>query len=122
MSLLPTDLASFAWGALIGGVAAFATGFLKKAGEYSFGYFTNKISPKEPEPIQVAGSFVPTQFAPSDCAWINEVKLYEYEEKGYTYYPHPKNKARCFRITSDGMKPLKEFLLVQQGAKELTSA
>ena len=122
MSLLPTDLPSFAWGALLGGVAAFATGFLKKAGEHAFGYLANRINPKPPEPFQVDGRFVPTRFAPSDCAWVNEVKLYEYEEKGYTYYPHSKNNARCYRMTSDGMKPLKEFLLVQPGAKEVASA
>jgi hypothetical protein len=122
MSILPTDLPSFAWGALLGVAAAFATGFFKKAGEHAFAYIANKIHPKAPEPVQVDGRFVPTRFAASECAWINEVKLYEYEEKGYTYYPHPKSDAPCFRMSSDGMRPLKEFLLVQPGARELTNA
>lgn len=122
MPLLPTDLASFAWGAALGGVAAFGTGFLKKAGEHFFGYVANRVNPKPPEPIQVDGRFVPARFNPSECAWVNEVKLYDYEEKGYTYYPHPKGNAPCYRITSDGMRPLKEFLLVKPGAKEATGA
>lgn len=122
MSLLPTDLPSFVWGAVLAGIAAFATGFLKHAGERAFGYIANKLNPKPPEPTQVDGHFVPTRFVPSECAWVNEVKLYEYEAKGYTYYPHPKSRARCFRITSDGMRPLKEFLLVQPGAKEVAGA
>jgi hypothetical protein len=122
MSFLPTDLPSFAWGALIGAVAAFGTGFLKKAGEHVFTLVAGKVNPKPPEPEQVDGRFVPTRFAPGVCAWVREVQLYEYEEKGYTYYPHPKNEARCFRITSDGMKPVKEFLLVQPGSARVAGA
>jgi hypothetical protein len=122
MSLLPTDLPSFAWGALIGAVAAFGTGFLKKFGEHAFTFFVGKINPKPPEPEQVDGLFVPTRFAPGVCAWVREVKLYEYEVKGFTYYLHPTNEARCFRITSDGMNPVKEFLLVQPGSARVPGA
>ena len=122
MPLLPTDLPSFVWGLLIGGAAAFLTGFLKKAGEHAFTLVASKIHPKPPEPEQVDGKFYPTIFAPSDCAWVNEVKLYEYEAKGYTYYPHPKNNARCFRITSDGTRRLKEFLLVKPEAQRVPHA
>ena len=122
MSFLPTDLPSFAWGALIGAVAAFGTGFLKKAGEHAFTLIAGKMNPKPPEPEQVDGRFIPTSFAPGVCAWVREVQLYEYEETGYTYYPHPKNEARCFRITSDGMKPVKEFLLVQPGSVRVAGA
>ena len=117
MAFLPTDLPSFAWGALIGVIAAFWTGFLQKAGEHAFTYFKNKINPKPPEPERVDGRFVPVAFSPSECAWVNEVKLYDYEQKGYSYYPHPKNNARCFRITSDSSRSIKEFLQVQPGAK-----
>lgn len=122
MVFLPTDLTSFIWGTLIGAVAAFGTGFLQKAGEHAFIYFKNKINPKPPEPEQVDGHFVPVTFLPGECAWVNEGKLYDYEQKGYSYYPHPKNNARCFRMTSDGRHHIKEFLLVQPGAKEVVSA
>ena len=96
MSLLPIDLPSFAWGALIGAVAAFGTGFLKKAGEHMFAFVTGKINPKPSEPEQVNGRFVPTRFEPGVCTWVREAQLYEYEDKGYTYYPHPKNEAAVF--------------------------
>jgi hypothetical protein len=56
------------------------------------------------------------------CAWVREIDLYEYEQKGYGYYPHPENGAHGFRITSDGRRPLKEFLLIQPGAEEIRGA
>ena len=119
MPLTPTDWPSFALGALLGAVAAFGTGFLKKAGEHAFGYLSNKISPKPPEPIQVDGKFVPIRFAPSECAWVNEAKLYDYEQKGYSYYPHPKKDTRCFRLASSDRSTVKEFLLVQPNSKRV---
>lgn len=122
MSFLPTDWNSFAWGALIGGIAAFSTGFLKKAGEHTFSWLASKVNPKPPEPEKVDGKFVPISFAPGVCSWVREVQLYEYDEKGYTYYPHPKNSARCFRVTSDGKNLFHEFLLVQPGAVEVACA
>lgn len=122
MSLLPTDLSSFAWGLVLGAGAAFAAGFLQKAGDHAFVYLASKISPSPPEPVQVDGRFLPTRFAPGDCAWVNEIKLYDCEAQGYTYYLHPKSNARCYRVTSDGARPLKEFLLVKPGAKEIPSA
>lgn len=122
MSLLPTDLPSFAWGALAGAVAAFGTGFLKKAGESAFALIARKINPPPPEPVQVDGHFVATAFAPADCAWVGEAHVYDYETKGYTHYPHPKNGAQCFRIVFDGTKPAKQILLVQPGAVRRHSA
>lgn len=114
-SFLPSDLPSFLWGASIGALAAFLTGFLQKAGEHAFERFRHWLNPPEPEPVQVDGHFRPTRFDPGSCAWIRDVKLYEYEAKGYTFYPHPNSGGKCFRITSDGRFPLKEFLMVQPG-------
>ena len=121
MAFLPTDLSSFAWGALFGAIAAFGTGFLQRAGEHAFTFLKNKIHPKSPEPEQVDGRFIPVTYAPGECAWVNEIKLYDYEQKGFSYYPHHKNNARCFRISSDGQHRIKEFLLVQPGAKEVVN-
>ena len=115
MAFLPSDWPSFLWGAAIGAVAAFGTGFLQKAGEKAFSRLDGKLNPKTPEPVQVDGKFIATVFPPGLCAWVREVQLYDYEEKGYTYYPHPKTEGHCFRITSDGRSPVKEFLMVQPG-------
>lgn len=119
MSFIPSDWTGFLWGVLVGGVVAFGTGFLKKAGEHVFSWLAAKVNPGPPEPVQVDGKFVPTRFAPALCAWVSEVKLYEHEEMGFFYYPHPKNNAKCFRITSDGKNPIKEFLLVKPEAQDV---
>ncbi|MGZ8984553.1 MAG: hypothetical protein ACXW11_11490 [Methylotenera sp.] len=116
MAFLPTDLSSFAWGVLIGGLVAFATGFFQKAGEHTFTFVKNKINLAPPEPEQVDGRFVQNICLPDKCAWVNEARLYEFEQKNYSYYPHPKNNARCYRITSDGHHTIKEYLLVQPGS------
>ena len=116
MAFLPSDWPSFLWGAAIGTIAAFGTGFLQKAGEKAFARLDAKLNPKPPGPVQVDGRFVPTVFPPGIFAWVREVQLYEYEEKGYTYYPHSKADARCFRVTSDGRNPVTEFLMVQPAA------
>ena len=122
MSFFPTDWVSFLWGVVLAGMAAFSTGFLKKAGEHAFAAIEKKFNPGKPEPVQVDGKFVPTRFAPESCAWVWEVQLYEYESNGYTHYPHPSNGARCFRTTSRGGAPIKEFLLVQPGVTEIDAA
>jgi len=119
MAFFSTNLTSFAWGALLGGVIAFATGFLKKAGEHAFSFVKNKISPEPPEPIQVDGYFRTILFPANELAWVKEALLYEYEQKGYRYYPHPHREAHCYRITSDGGQSYKEFLLVRPSAKEV---
>ena len=118
MFLLPTDWLSFLWGAAIGAVAAFATGFFKKAGEKAFDKFERWRHPPTPEPTQVDGRFQPTRFNPGRCAWIRETQVYDYEAKGYTYYPNPKTNGHCFRITGDGNRLLKEFLMVEPGIAE----
>lgn len=120
--IFPTNWPSFVWGVGLAGIAAFGTGFLQKAGERAYAYIANKINPRPSETVQVDKRFVPTRYEPNKCAWVSEAKLYEYEQKGYTYYPYPKGNSRCFRITSDGRHQYKEFLLVQQGAAEITSA
>jgi hypothetical protein len=122
MSLLPTDLPSFTWGAVVGVAAAFGTGFLKKAGEQAYSWLAHKINPPPVQPIQVDGRFVATAFEPSHCAWVGEPLVYDYETKGYTHYPHPKNGARCLRTIWDGNKSVTEVLLVQPGAVRRPSA
>ena len=117
MSLLPSDPVSFVWGAVVGIFGAFGTGFLKKAGEDFYSWVKNKVNPKPPEPVQVDGKFVPSMFEAGSCAWVRQERLYEFEEQAYTYYPHPKNGARCFRVTTDGSRPLTEFLMVKPGVK-----
>jgi hypothetical protein len=122
MFFLPLDPNSFTLGAVVGIVGAFGTGFLKKAGEDFYSWVKNKIHPKLPESIQIDGTFLPSQFEPGSCAWIRQERLYEFEEQAYSYYPHRKNGARCFRVTYDGSKPLTEYLMVKPGATRKVSS
>jgi len=65
-SILPSDYISFFWGIALGIIGAFSAGFLKKAGEDSFSWIRNKISPKPPEQqstqvvVHVAGNHIST--------------------------------------------------------------
>ena len=121
MQILPTgwNWASFIWGAGIGAVAAFGTGFFQKVGEHFFDFLKNKINPLPPEPKQLGGSFIPTTYQPGDCAWIRDYQLYDYEQKGYFYYPYSEDEAKCYRLASDGTKPVKEFLMVKLDAQRV---
>lgn len=49
MSFLPTDLPSVLWGVALGGVIAFANGFLKKAGAAAFDSLRGKFSVRPSE-------------------------------------------------------------------------
>jgi hypothetical protein len=108
---------SFTWGALVGGVAAFGSGFLKKAGEHVYELFRKKFFPEPLGPIEVDRRFPPTLYKTGSCAWVAETDVAEFEDKGYTHYPHPSGAPKCFRITHDGRRDFKEFLMVRPDAE-----
>jgi hypothetical protein len=120
MSLLPTDWVSFLWGAALtvvavfgAGLAAFGNAFLKKAAEDFYGWGKIKVRPPPPEPVEVHSGFVPTRYPPDSCGWIGPHQLVDCEAEGWTYYPHPKNDAKCYRIQSVSGRDFKEFLMVK---------
>lgn len=121
MDFLPSDLASFVWGFVLAAIGIFSTKVVQKAADDFYSWSKNKIFPKPPEPIEVEQTFVPTRFDPSQCAWANELRLHDYEAKGYRYYPHPKTGGRCFR-RPDATNQVREFLMVGSNAKEIASA
>lgn len=87
MVVLPIDWSSFLWGAVVGGGAAFATGILKKAGEQAYAAIHRRMFPEPPEPIEVDRKFLPSLYRPGTCAWVSELDVNEFEDKGYTHYP-----------------------------------
>jgi hypothetical protein len=109
-------LLSFLSGAALAAVAAFGTGFLKKAGEDFYGWGKIKVRPPPPQPVQVASTFEPTLYPPGCCGWQNSYNVHDCEALGWTYYPHPKDDAKCYRIASDGRREFKEFLMVKPGS------
>jgi hypothetical protein len=104
------------WGIAIGGVAAFGTGFLQKAGEAAFAWLSAKVNPDPPAPTEVERRFHPSELPAGKLAWVSEPQRAEYEDKGFVYYPHPKTRGPCFRITQDGNRQLKEYLMVSPKA------
>jgi hypothetical protein len=122
MSWLPQDWVSFAWGAAVALAGLLASGFATKLGEDVYQWLKGKIRPPKPEPVRVEAQFAPTLFADGDCVWVAEEKLYKYEDEQYTYYPHPKTAAPCYRIASPGPPPRKEYLLAKPGAAKKAAA
>lgn len=118
MVVLPIDWSSFLWGAVVGGGAAFATGFLKKAGEQAYAAIHRRMFPEPPGPIEVDRKFSPSLYRLGTCAWVSELDVNEFEDKGYTHYPHPSGAPKCFRTTSDGRRAFKEFLMVRPDAEK----
>ena len=94
---------------------------MKKAGEDAYDKTKEKLFPAPPEPVKFSGKFAATAYAPGTCSWVPEDRLYEFEEKNYSYYPHPQTGAKCFRVVSlGGNATREEYLMVQPDAKKLT--
>ena len=116
MNWLPKDLPSFLWGLVIAVIAIVATGFLREAGKELWSTLKKKLFPPptpETEPVQVDAKFQPTLYAKSDCLWSRHESVSRFESEGYTYYPHPKNGAKCVR----GYGQELSFLMVKPNAQ-----
>jgi hypothetical protein len=100
----------FASGTGFGLLVAFFSGFFKKAGELFFIFLSNKISPPEPEPIEVVKTFEPDSKHIDRCSWVGEEKLFLFVGKGYVYYKYDQTGAKCFRFSSSARNH-KEFLM-----------
>ncbi len=122
MSWLPQDWVSFLWGAVLAGVGILASSFFKKLGEDLYAWTKRKVVPTKPQPVRVEAQFQPTLYAPGDCVWAAEEKLYKYHEELYTHYPHPKTGGHVYRIASPGPLPRKEFLLAKPHAQKAIAA
>lgn len=115
MSFLPADLPSFLWGIAIGGIAALLSGIFKKAGEDLYGLLKSRLAP--PAPISVPHDFDPVLYEKGGCAWVPESDLERLEANGYTYYPHKKRSAKCFRMTYSVHGQINEYLMAKPNAK-----
>lgn len=121
MSWLPSDLPSFLWGFAVAGAGLIATGFFREVGKELWVRLKNKYFPEPappPEPVQVDQSFRPTLYRQEDCVWARHERVSQLEGDGYTYYPHPKNGAKCVR----GYEREASFLMVKPNAQSQTKA
>jgi hypothetical protein len=61
-------------------------------------------------------------YEPGTCSWVPKDRLYDFEEKHYSYYPHPQAGAKCFRVASLGGNATREkYLMVKPDAKKLAT-
>jgi hypothetical protein len=118
MTFLPTDWPSFLWGAIVGLLAAFFTGFFTKAGEHAYTAVHSKLFPKPMEPIEVDRHFAPDLYKLGSCSWVSEIDVPEFEDKGFIHYPHQSGSPKCYRTTYNGHANVSEFLMVQPGAEK----
>lgn len=112
------DWPSFLWGGAAGLLGAFLTGFFKKAGEHAYSAIHSRAFPQPPEPIEVDRRFEPTLFERGRCAWVSELDVPEFEDKGFIHYPHQSGAPKVYRHTSDGRRILKEFLMAKPGTEK----
>jgi hypothetical protein len=101
----------FLSGLLIGALAAFGTGFLKKAGETFFTAIYKKYFDDSQEFVEVGSSYEVSPSAEIQFAWVAEFKTYEFLNKGFRFHWIDDKKNGCFRKTSDGRRVYKEFLM-----------
>ncbi len=117
---LPALLGAFGVGTLVG---SFVSGFLKKAGELSAAWASERLPWAAKKPVQVGSTFEPTRFPPASCAWVGDgEKLFDYLEQGWTHYAKKKRGGRVFRLSGHRYgEPVKEWLLVRPDAVALPS-
>lgn len=121
-ALLPTDLVSAIWGAVLAALALIASGALKKTGEIAVTSAHARLFPAALEPEELPQMFEPRDYPSASCRWIEEPRVFELEQRGYTHYPHPKNGAKSFKWASRGDYRYREFLMVQAGARKIGDA
>jgi hypothetical protein len=72
---------------------------------------------------KVSPRFSPTSYAPGDCVWVNEFKVLESRDEGYTHYRGPNTGGAAFReVLSGTREKLVEFLMVRPGANRIPQA
>ena len=113
MDLLPSnpDLPSFLWGAIFGGVAAFATGFLSEAGKRAFESLSRRISPPPPDPKQVPRKYLPDGLSADRISEIREDKIVDFEHEGYRLVLEHGTRRPLFRLSNDPAGPIRMFLM-----------
>jgi hypothetical protein len=112
------DWSSFGLGAGLGaivmaGVGAVFKGFGTEAGKALWKRMDEQRNPPHAE---VPRDFVPTAFSNSQCAWVSHTRLYEFEQKDWRHYPHPKTRGPVYRMSG----ATKEYLMVGPDATPLS--
>ena len=107
------NITSYIW--FLVGIAAiiFLRGAISAAGKDAWSWLRGKIIPSELEPIEVPSNFAESITEQGKRAWIRSTETIDRESKGYTYFPHPTNSAKCFRKTNSGNRQYVEWLMTK---------
>ena len=105
------SLIDFIIGVVVGFSGAFLTGVTTKASEDFYKKFIKKYIFPTQQFVPVGKSFTLEKSKNENLAWISEDKLYEYEAQGYKFKWIDKKKNACYRMTSDGSRNYKEYLM-----------
>jgi hypothetical protein len=109
---LPTDIVSFIWGFVIAVLAIIGSGLLKAASADLYKWLKGKINPPPVEPVLVERDYEPESKGDKSFSWVNEEKVLRKESEGYSFYIHPKAKAKCYRLVRSGNgNQFKEWLM-----------
>ena len=114
------DWSSYLWIFLLGALAILLRGFIGEVAKDLYSYMTRKISPPEPEPVEVDHKFGAKNYAPDDCRWVNKYKVEGKLGEGYSHYLDPTDGATRYRNAnlSEG-PPVIEFYMLIPNAKKL---
>ena len=107
------NIAGYIW--VLIGIAAiiFLRSVISAAGKDAWSWLKGKINPAAPQPIEVASNFAESITEQGQRAWIRSTKTIDRESKGYTYFLHSMNNAKCFRKTNSGSKQYIEWLMTK---------
>ncbi|MES9900415.1 MAG: hypothetical protein ABW148_15530 [Sedimenticola sp.] len=107
------NIAGYIW--FLIGIAAiiFLRSVISAAGKDAWSWLKGKINTATPEPIEVSSNFAESITEQGKRAWIRSTEIIDRESKGFTYFPHPTNSAKCFRKTNSGNKQYIEYLMTK---------
>lgn len=109
---MPTDLVSFVCGIVIAALAIIGSGLLKAASADLYKWLKSKVSPPPIEPVLVERNYEPEKTENKSYSWVNEEKVFRLKTEGYSFYLHPKTKAKCYRLVRSGSgNQFKEWLM-----------
>lgn len=109
---MPTDLVSFVGGIVIAALAIIGSGLLKAASADLYKWLKSKVGPSPIEPVLVERNYEPEKTENKSYPWVNEEKVFRLKTEDYSFYLHPKTKAKCYRLVRSGSgNQFKEWLM-----------
>jgi hypothetical protein len=97
-------------------IASISKGFLSAAGKDFWTLLKSRTKNRFIKEVEVDPEFIAHIFPVQNCTWIPEENLANKEKHQWTYYPHPNNGKRCYRLVGEGKFAKKEYFMVTPNA------